>query len=143
MDNSYVKIHDKEGNEIGSIVCPQKWLDSITPESFGRNSFGFMTTTYKHKVWKDPEAIVLWAWKQSINSLMFYNKDLINKRPVPCVICGKKSIMVKMFPLFKNTWRGIYCSNPNCSMYNVMIHAKILMRNPPKNILDALNIDIV
>jgi hypothetical protein len=143
MDNSYVKIHDRNGVEIGSIICPQTWLDSITPESFGRNSFGFMTTTYKKNVWKDPEAIILWAWKQSINSLMFYKQDLINKNPVPCIICGRKSIIVKILPLFKNKWRGIYCSNPHCSMHNVLIPAKIFISLPPKNVLDALNIDIV
>lgn len=144
MDNSSVKIRDENGKEIGSIICPQKWPDIIIPEEFGRNNFGFMTTTHKRRVWKDPEAIILWAWWQVINA---HDQiwDLLQGRSdksLLCMTCGKNSIIFKRTLLIRDKWRGIVCNNPDCSMYNILIPSRLFYRNPPKNILDKLGVRI-
>jgi hypothetical protein len=144
MDNGIVKIYNSDGLEIGSIMFPQKTPDRIIPASLGQSSFGIMTTTRKTKVWKDPETIILWAWRQVINS---QNKvgDLSQGKsnvPIVCVVCGNNSILPKRTGLITSKWRGIVCSNPNCSMFNILIPANLFYNDPPNDILNKLGIHV-
>ena len=141
MDNVIVKIYNSDGLEIGSIMCPQT-ADRIIPDSIQQNSFGVTTTTHKTKVWKDPEAIILWAWRQVINS---QNKvgDLSQGKsngPIMCVTCERNSIIPKRTGLITSKWRGIVCSNPNCSAYNILIPANLFYNDPPNDILNKLGV---
>jgi len=144
MDTRIVKIHNSDGLEIGSIMCPQKTSDRIIPDSMGQNSFGIMTTTHKSKVWKDPDAIILWAWRQVINS---QNKvgDLSQGKsnaPILCVNCGKISIIPKRMGIITSKWRGIVCSNPNCTAYNILIPANLFYNDPPNDIVNKLGVHV-
>ena len=78
----------------------------------------------KHKVpvWSNPEAVVLWAWRQSISS----NNDLRNNSmPSTCIVCGERSIEVVGIKVI-NKATGICCKNPKCQMFNVLIPAKMI-----------------
>ena len=141
MDNVIVKIYNSDMLEIGSIMCPQT-ADRIIPDSIQQTSFGIMTTTQKTKVWKDPEAIILWAWGQVINSQKNV-QDLSQEKsnaPILCVVCGNNSIIPKRTGLITSKWRGIVCSNPNCSAYNILIPANLFYNDPPNDILNKLGV---
>jgi hypothetical protein len=135
-----VVIRDASGKKICEIHCYQKYVDRFKTAEFGRSDFGgFLTMSYKRKVWKNPDAIALWAWRQAI-----YSSDDLQqgKTSTLCILCGKMSMAIKKTILRKNRWRGIACTNSNCPMFNVLIPAKMFYTNPPKYILDGLGVNI-
>jgi hypothetical protein len=92
----------------------------------------------KVPVWKNPEAVILWAWKQRISS----QKDLeSNNLPSICIVCGDRSIFIIGHKITKKA-TGICCKNKECLMYNVVIPAKMIAANfsdiPPDKLLKIL-----
>jgi hypothetical protein len=116
-----VVIRGKNGKEIGMIKTYQSYSDYLKTTEFG-GSGGFLTVNHKVPVWKNPKDIIWWAWEQ----VMMTGVDLkYNTMPSTCIVCHKKSINIKKVPLFKNKWFGVYCSNKECSMFNVLIPSKM------------------
>jgi hypothetical protein len=132
MDNKVV-IYSARGKKIGEIRPYQKYWDYLKTTEIGlpHGGFGNVGVSHKIPVWSNPEAIVLWAWRQSISCV----DDLRNnKLPSICIVCGNKSINLKRGPLRKKAWMGVHCSNPNCKMYNVLIPYNMFYIDPNEDI---------
>ena len=124
MKNSVV-VYGAGGKKLGEIEPHQSYIDFLKTTELGPSSkpFTWMEVRHKVPVWSNPEAIVLWAWRQVLSSI----DDIKNSHmPSTCIVCGEKSIYTKK-PLFgrKNDFVGIQCKNPKCKMYGVIIPAKM------------------
>ena len=124
-----VKIYDNKGKKICSIQCPQDLKDVILPSNIEFNGF-FLVTEHKHRIWKNPESTISWAWTQAV----FAASDLKEgKIPTTCIVCFQKSIITINYVLghivqkfiSKKQPDGIMCKNPDCPMYKVVIPSKI------------------
>lgn len=121
-----VVIRGINGKEIGRIKTYQSYSDYLKTTEFG-GSGGFLTVSHKHPVWKNQKDIAIWAWQQSLTS----GPDIkYNTMPSTCIVCNKKSINKKRSILFKNRWIGVYCSNKECPMFNVLIPAEMFFADP-------------
>jgi hypothetical protein len=130
-----VVIRGANGKKICSIKTYQSLKDFYGSTELGRSDMGWLTISHKVLVWKDPEAVVLWAWKQRVSS----QNDLENNKfPSTCIVCGEKSIFVVGNRIIKKA-AGICCKNKKCSMYNVVIPAKMIEANfsdiPPDKLM--------
>ena len=124
-----VKLYDNKGKKIGNVLCPQNLKDILLPGNIEFHGFYYVVER-KHRVWKDPNSIIFWAWTQAV----FAAKDLTEgKIPTSCIICSQKSIIPIYYVfslviqyLIKDTQpNGIMCENLNCPMYKVVIPWKI------------------
>ena len=52
------------------------------------------------------------------------------------------SIIPKRTGLITSKWRGIVCSNPSCSAYNILIPANLFYNDPPDDILNKLEVHV-
>lgn len=136
-------VRDAKGKKLCGIKTYQSLKDYFksTEVDFPLNKpFTWMEIKNNVPVWKDPEAVVSWAWKQLIS----INKDLRNNNlPCTCILCGEKSIWARNYPII-NKCIGICCTNPKCEMFNVIIPAKMIEANiediPPDKIMKILGV---
>jgi hypothetical protein len=135
-----VVIHGADGRKIGKIRCYQSFRNYIDSTEIkpGDKPFVWMTVSHKTPVWKNPEAVILWAWKQRISS----QNDLENNSlPSICIVCGDKSIFIVGHKITKKA-TGICCKNKECPMYNVVIPARMIEANfsdiPPDKLLKII-----
>jgi hypothetical protein len=127
MDNKVV-IYGANGRKICEIEPYQSYWDYLKTTEIGpSNGFGYMSVKHKIPVWNNSEAIVLWAWKQAVS---FADEKMIGIiEPFTCIICGNRSIKFKRVPLRKKLILGIFCSNCDCKMHNVLIPSEVLAAN--------------
>ncbi len=115
-DSESVAIHSsKTGKKLCEIEAPQKWHWPIPL---------LPIVIYRHDVWKDPEAVKRWAWRQSFHIVQSIRELTLISRQTRChcLVCDNDSIT----PVYGRLWAkdsiiGFRCTNKRCSVFKVRI----------------------
>jgi len=133
-------VKDADGKVVCKIPCPQKLRDILVPTSIKPGFGSWAVNTYERKAWRNPNAVVLWAWKQMYNTSI----DMQNgKMPSTCIVCSNESVNAKRYMFTKNKLSGASCDNPGCPMYHVLIPIKMFNvenRDIPEDIMARIMI---
>ena len=144
--NEVAIVRDSKGKKIGSIQCPQKpYKDALLYRMSHVEYHGYyQTINDERQVWKNPDAVVLWAWHQVLFATKdeITNNNLLQYKPFMCVVCNKESVSLKRALLWKNKVRGIACGNPSCPMFKVIIPGSLFdnISSCPNDILAKLGL---
>jgi hypothetical protein len=109
----------KTNKKLCEIQCPQKWY---YPKG----------VIYYSRVWKDPEAIKKWAWRQAYLITKYLNDIGVTRRGdllpptfrCQCLVCGQDTVRASF-----THWRwsrhykftGFACFNKECNMFRAEI----------------------
>lgn len=127
-------IRGRSGEELCKVWAPHGWQ---RPRILSGSPWDelWVSSIHSQSAWKNPEAVVRWAWLQAALirrdvGQWGVDKSLKQLREscYTCCVCLRDSVIPK-FGLLRRGWvRGFECSNRDCVVAGVLLPAVLVAR---------------